>query len=108
MATCPQFNLFVPHKCPDPKPLAGSCTNFTIRSARRAMGFGSKTFDRRLIHSRFCPVQTFRVVDSFYTYAQFIVSIFCAILLERRNYGTSSFNEFPCKLPQLNPTLMLL
>ncbi|KAL3283033.1 hypothetical protein HHI36_006192 [Cryptolaemus montrouzieri] len=35
MATCPQFNLFLPHKCPDPKPRIATANNLVIRCARR-------------------------------------------------------------------------
>ncbi|KAK9743853.1 hypothetical protein QE152_g8253 [Popillia japonica] len=74
MATCPQFNLFVPHKCPDPKPRITTANNFVMRSARRQMGYNCKSMDRKLIHSRFCPVQTIRLPsdDGFFTCARFM------------------------------------
>ncbi|KAJ8975910.1 hypothetical protein NQ317_007753 [Molorchus minor] len=74
MATCPQFNLFVPHKCPDPKPRITTANNFVIRCARRAIGYQSKTMDRRFVHSRFCPVQTVRssTDEGFFTCAKFM------------------------------------
>ncbi|XP_017768029.1 PREDICTED: protein mahjong [Nicrophorus vespilloides] len=74
MATCPQFNLFVPHKCPDPKPRITASNNFIVRCARRQMGFQSRNMDRRLTHSRFCPVQTIRLPndDLFFTCAKFM------------------------------------
>lgn len=74
MATCPQFNLFVPHKCPDPKPRNSSANNFALRNARRSMGYSSKQLDRKFIHSRFCPVQTIRLPtdDGFFTCARFM------------------------------------
>lgn len=51
MATCPQFNLFAPHKCPDPKRKLVPI-NFAMRHARREMGYQSKSMDRRFLHSR--------------------------------------------------------
>ncbi|XP_076269885.1 lisH and WD40 domain-containing protein mahjong isoform X2 [Rhynchophorus ferrugineus] len=74
MATCPQFNLFVPHKCPDPKPKLLTANNFVIRCARRAVGYQSKTMDKKFIHSRFCPVQTIRssTEEGFFTCAKFL------------------------------------
>ncbi|KRT78245.1 hypothetical protein AMK59_6678 [Oryctes borbonicus] len=74
MATCPQFNLFVPHKCPDPKPRISTANNFVMRTARRQMGYNFKSMDRKLIHSRFCPVQTIRLpsADGFFTCAKFM------------------------------------
>ncbi|XP_071052428.1 protein mahjong [Onthophagus taurus] len=74
MATCPQFNLFIPHKCPDPKPRITAATNFAIRSARRQIGYGCRSMERKLIHSRFCPVTVIRLPtdDGFFTCAQFV------------------------------------
>ncbi|XP_018571764.1 DDB1- and CUL4-associated factor 1 isoform X2 [Anoplophora glabripennis] len=74
MATCPQFNLFIPHKCPDPKPRITTANNFAIRCARRSIGYQSKTLDRRFVHSRFCPVQTIRSTtdEGFFTCAKFM------------------------------------
>lgn len=74
MATCPQFNLFVPHKCPDPKPRLTSAYNFTTRVCKRAIGYQSRALDRRLIHSKFCPVQCIRMPtdDGFFTCARFM------------------------------------
>uniref|UniRef100_A0A146LRX2 DDB1-and CUL4-associated factor-like 1 n=1 Tax=Lygus hesperus TaxID=30085 RepID=A0A146LRX2_LYGHE len=57
MATCPQFNLFEPHKCPEPKARNFVPSNFALRNAR---GLHSRRLDNRLIHSRFCTVHIFR------------------------------------------------
>uniref|UniRef100_A0A6P7HIT9 DDB1- and CUL4-associated factor 1 n=1 Tax=Diabrotica virgifera virgifera TaxID=50390 RepID=A0A6P7HIT9_DIAVI len=74
MATCPQFNLFVPHKCPDPKPRITTANNYVLRSARKQIGYNSKTMDRRFVHSRFCPVQTIKssMEEGFFTCAKFM------------------------------------
>ncbi|ERL96224.1 protein mahjong-like [Dendroctonus ponderosae] len=73
MATCPQFNLFAPHKCPDPKRKLVPI-NFAMRHARREMGYQSRSMDRRFLHSRFCPVQTIRsnTEEGFFTCAKFL------------------------------------
>lgn len=60
MVTCPEFNLFVPHKCPDPKPKNHMVANFTARHSR---GIQSRRLNHRLIHSRFCPTRTIRAEE---------------------------------------------
>nr|XP_023011599.1 protein mahjong [Leptinotarsa decemlineata] len=74
MATCPQFNLFMPHKCPDPKPRITTANNYVLRCARRQLGYQSKIMDRRFVHSRFCPIQTIRLQndEGFFTCAKFM------------------------------------
>nr|XP_018897867.1 PREDICTED: protein mahjong isoform X4 [Bemisia tabaci] len=71
MVTCPQFNLLVPHKCPDPKPRNLIPGNFTMRYCK---GLQSRRLDQRLIHSRFCPVRTFRLSedDGYFTCCEFL------------------------------------
>ncbi|XP_050590494.1 protein mahjong isoform X2 [Bombus affinis] len=72
MVTCPQFNLFEPHKCPDPCTKNSIPTNVTVRLAKRALGMDGRRLDRRLIYSRFCPVKTFRPTDvATFTYCIF-------------------------------------
>ncbi|XP_020297842.1 protein VPRBP isoform X2 [Pseudomyrmex gracilis] len=63
MVTCPQFNLFEPHKCPDPCTKNSSSQNITVRLTRRVLGMDSRKLDRRYIYSRFCPVKTFRPTE---------------------------------------------
>lgn len=74
IATCPQFNLFVPHKCPDPKPKLVTGNNFVMRYAGRQLGYQSKSMDMRFVHSRYCPIQTIRPAsdDEFFTCAKFL------------------------------------
>ncbi|XP_050525532.1 protein mahjong isoform X2 [Daktulosphaira vitifoliae] len=71
MVTCPQFNLFVPHKCPDPKPRNLMCTNFAMRFSKN---IHSRKLDQRLIHSRFCPTRMFRIDDDegYFTCCEFL------------------------------------
>ncbi|XP_051170938.1 protein mahjong-like [Leptopilina boulardi] len=63
MVTCPQFNLFEPHKCPDPCTKNSTPLNVTMRVSRRPLGMDGRRLDRRHIYSRFCPVKTFRPND---------------------------------------------
>ncbi|CAG2064990.1 unnamed protein product, partial [Timema podura] len=74
---CPQFNLFEPHRCPDPKAKNSASNNFVVRTTRRPLGLSgpdAARLDRRLVHSRFCPVKTFRLSDSegFFTCCEFL------------------------------------
>ncbi|XP_050427113.1 protein mahjong isoform X2 [Adelges cooleyi] len=71
MVTCPQFNLFVPHKCPDPSPRNLMCTNFAMRFSKN---IHSRRLDQRLIHSRFCPTRMFRLdnEDGYFTCCEFL------------------------------------
>nr|XP_031831732.1 protein mahjong isoform X2 [Nomia melanderi] len=78
MVTCPQFNLFEPHKCPDPCTKNSTPTNVTVRLARRALGIDGRRLDRRHIYSRFCPVKTFRPTD--------VGSFTCCIFLPSQDY----------------------
>ncbi|KAK7868719.1 hypothetical protein R5R35_008241 [Gryllus longicercus] len=77
VAPCPQFNLFEPHKCPDPNPKNSAPLNFTMRMQQRALsitGLDGLRLDRRMVHSRFCPVRTFRLTDEdgFFTCCEFL------------------------------------
>ncbi|XP_055534033.1 protein mahjong isoform X1 [Wyeomyia smithii] len=75
MSTCPQFDLFVPHKCPDPRPnrASGMSMNFAARFFKRHAGFSSRRFDRRLVHSNFSASRVLRPQDSdfFFTCCDF-------------------------------------
>lgn len=76
MSTCPQFDLFLPHKCPDPRPnkVSGHSLNFAGRYFRRQCGSTSRRLDRRLVHSNFCMARTLRVpqdADCFFTACDF-------------------------------------
>lgn len=65
MSTCPQFDLVLPHKCPDPRPsrVSGLGQNFAARFFRQQAGYNSRRLDRRLIHSNFCVARTIRPED---------------------------------------------
>lgn len=68
MSTCPQFDLVLPHKCPDPRPTkaSGLSHNFAARYFRQQAGFNASRLDRRLIHSQFCVARTIRPEDPDY------------------------------------------
>uniref|UniRef100_A0A1B0FDI7 Uncharacterized protein n=1 Tax=Glossina morsitans morsitans TaxID=37546 RepID=A0A1B0FDI7_GLOMM len=65
MTTCPQFDLFTPHKCPDPKPnrVLGDNINITARLFKAQAGFNTRRFDRRYVHSNFAPWHSIRSND---------------------------------------------
>lgn len=65
MSTCPTFDLFEPHKCPDPRPKsnAGMCVNVAARFVKRHQGFNSTKLDRRFVHTNFNVARTLRVPD---------------------------------------------
>lgn len=74
MSTCPQFDLFLPHKCPDPRPNKMSGLSFAGRFFRQQGGFSSRRLDRRLVHSQFCMARTLRASadnDSCFTCCDF-------------------------------------
>jgi DDB1- and CUL4-associated factor 1 len=66
MSTCPQFDLFKPHKCPDPRPnrnLTGTSVNVAARFFKRHQGFNSVKLDRRFVHSNFHAARTLKIPD---------------------------------------------
>lgn len=68
MSTCPTFNLFLPHKCPDPKSGRNAFAipmNIASRHFKRQQGYvtASRKFDRRFVHSNFDALRTLRVAD---------------------------------------------
>lgn len=71
MSTCPQFDLFVPHKCPDPKPnkVISLNRNITARMFHSQAGYDTSRLDRWFVHSQFCPTRMIRPQD--YTEMQF-------------------------------------
>ena len=65
MSTCAEFDLFLPHKCPDPRSRRDAPLNFTTRHSRRSLyppfgGPDGQKLNRKLIYSRFRPVKSFR------------------------------------------------
>ncbi len=65
MTTCPEFDLFLPHKCPDKRSRREAPVNVYSRISRRRImapfgGPGGGNLNRKLIYSRFRPVKTFR------------------------------------------------
>jgi len=65
VVTCPPFDLFVPHRCPEPLNRHSAPLNMTVRLQKREIAprfggmFGTK-FDRKFIYSRFRPLRTYR------------------------------------------------
>lgn len=66
MSTCPQFDLFQPHKCPDPRPnrnVMGGSANVAARYFKRQQGFSSVKLDRRFVHSQFHVARILKIGD---------------------------------------------
>lgn len=65
MSTCPQFDLFQPHKCPDPRPHRnlGMSVNLAARFFKRQQGFSSVPLDRRFVHSHFHVARVLKIPD---------------------------------------------
>uniref|UniRef100_A0A4Y0BF31 DDB1- and CUL4-associated factor 1 n=1 Tax=Anopheles funestus TaxID=62324 RepID=A0A4Y0BF31_ANOFN len=70
MSTCPPFDLFKPHKCPDPclNGMSGVGNNFAARFYRRQAGIVSRRYDRRLVHSNFSASRVLRTVEMDYCF----------------------------------------
>ncbi|GIX72745.1 hypothetical protein CDAR_65531 [Caerostris darwini] len=65
MLACPPFDLFVPHKCPEPKHKRNADLNCYLRfqksqSGFQNGGFGGAALRRKLIYGRFRSVRSFR------------------------------------------------
>ncbi|XP_072941245.1 protein mahjong [Epargyreus clarus] len=77
VVTCPQFNLFEPHKCPEPAmrgALCGRSRNVCAHVARRELG--APTARRHLarpLHAHFAPARTLRPQDddAYFTHTVF-------------------------------------
>ncbi|KAL5291108.1 VPRBP family protein [Megaselia abdita] len=65
MTTCPQFDLFKPHKCPDPKPFRSfdMDNNLVMRIMRGQTGYSTTKLDRRFVHQHFCPHRVIKAAD---------------------------------------------
>ncbi|XP_042233181.1 DDB1- and CUL4-associated factor 1-like isoform X2 [Homarus americanus] len=68
VVTCPTFDLFQPHRCPEPKSLRAPPTNFTMRYTKRPYnvpftGLEGSSNNRKFIYSRYRPMQTYRPTD---------------------------------------------
>jgi HIV-1 Vpr-binding protein len=65
MTTCPEFDLFLPHRCPDKRSKRAAPLNICARMMRRSVfprhgGLDGAKLDRKLLYSRFRPVKSFR------------------------------------------------
>ncbi|XP_055935400.1 DDB1- and CUL4-associated factor 1-like isoform X3 [Argiope bruennichi] len=65
MLACPPFDLFVPHKCPEPTHKRNADLNCLLRIQKKEIGFknggcGGAALDRKLMYGRFRSVRSFR------------------------------------------------
>lgn len=104
ISTCPPFDLFTQHKCPDPKPnsIPGMCSNFASRYHYRQGGYSSKRLDRHLVHSQFCMTKLFRSDISYFKCCDFLPCKNCIIVglhsgeVELYNIECGKRYTYPC------------
>ena len=65
VVVCPPFSLFDPHRCPEPRHKRSAPASITARLLNRSAfpqygGLNGRSLDRKLIHSKFRPVRTYR------------------------------------------------
>jgi HIV-1 Vpr-binding protein len=65
MTTCPEFDLFLPHRCPDKRSKRAAPLNLAARMGCKSVfprhgGPDGAKLDRKLLYSRFKPVKSFR------------------------------------------------
>lgn len=68
VVTCPPFDLYKPHRCPEPRNRNLASVNITSRIFNRQIfppygGMGGSKMDRRFIYSRFRPCRSLRCFD---------------------------------------------
>lgn len=69
VVTCPPFDLFKPHRCPEPLNRDSAPLNITTRIQRRPIfprfgGTNGSKMDRKFIYSRFRPIRSYRDPES--------------------------------------------
>ncbi|XP_077546411.1 lisH and WD40 domain-containing protein mahjong [Haemaphysalis longicornis] len=74
VVACPPFELFVPHRCPEPQYRNAAPTSMAARLQRSQVfppsgGFDGARLHRKFIYSRFRPVRTFRDPDGTSSYS---------------------------------------
>lgn len=74
VVTCPPFELFVPHRCPEPQYRTTAPLNMASRWQRSqvfppAGGCDGAKLHRKFVYSRFRPVRTFRDPDGTSSYS---------------------------------------
>ena len=65
VVVCPPFSLFDQHRCPEPRHKRSAPASITARLLNRTAfpqygGLNGRSLDRKLIHSKFRPVRTYR------------------------------------------------
>ncbi|XP_059167195.1 DDB1- and CUL4-associated factor 1-like [Physella acuta] len=65
ISTCPTMSLFMPHRCPEPLGKTSAAFSITSRLFDRQIkppfgGSKGQFLDRRFIHSKLCPLTSFR------------------------------------------------
>lgn len=65
VVTCPPFDLFIPHQCPEPQYRNSAPMNIASRLQKTKInppfgGYDGATMNRKFVYSRFRPVRTYR------------------------------------------------
>ncbi|KAK3859308.1 hypothetical protein Pcinc_034564 [Petrolisthes cinctipes] len=70
VVTCPTFDLFQPHSCPEPRSVRVSATHFTVRHSRQqyllpahSRHYSAAASHRHFVYSRYRPTQTYRPTE---------------------------------------------
>ncbi|GFS34728.1 hypothetical protein NPIL_80411 [Nephila pilipes] len=77
MLACPPFDLFVPHKCPEPKHKQNADLNCFLRSQKKELGipgggYNGAALDRKLMYGRFRLVRSFRDEEGSFCSSSFL------------------------------------
>ena len=104
VVTCPAFDLFTPHRCPEPLNRDSAPINITTRLQRRPIfprfgGINGSKMDRKFIYSRFRPIRSFRDPESTSSFSSCAFSV-CNeelrfVLLLKYNYFQSVRRSVP-------------
>ncbi|KAJ6222415.1 hypothetical protein RDWZM_000960 [Blomia tropicalis] len=83
VVTCPPFDLYKPHRCPEPRNRNLASVNITSRIFNRQIfppygGMGGSKMDRRFIYSRFRPCRSLRCFDQ--------TNFYCCAFSHTRNW----------------------
>ncbi|GFY71289.1 hypothetical protein TNIN_116862 [Trichonephila inaurata madagascariensis] len=77
MLACPPFDLFVPHKCPEPKYKQSADLNCLLRIQKKELGisgggYNGAALDRKLMYGRFRLVRSLRDEDGSFSCCSFL------------------------------------
>ena len=73
IVTCPPFDLFTPHRCPEAKNNSFAPVNMSMRVQAKEVnprfgGYYGKKFDRKYVYSKFKQIRTFKESEGEYSF----------------------------------------